>query len=378
MFALDELRNIVHRSRTIERVHGNEVTHDGWLELLHVLAHTCRLKLEDTYGSSLLEEFVGLCIVFWHVVNIHIYAVAQFDILEALFDDSQRLESEEVHLDKTDVLHYVTVILGDEDALLAILVLYGTQWCIFGQVIRTDDDTTGVDTHLAHGVLQLLCIVEHGGNLGLAAINEVLELSHVLVAVLEINLGRFAFLILDVIGESAFGDITLDLIDTSQRNTLYASDIGDSRFGSHGAVGDDVRHACLAVLLCHPVQHFAATCIIKVGINIGEGYTVGIEESLEQQVVLQWVEVGDSQTVGYYRTCGTTTTRTYAHAQLFASCADKVHHDEEVTRETHGLHDMQLEVDTLLLLLGEGLTIALVCAYVGEVAQVVCLQLNAV
>ena len=135
---------------------------------------------------------------------------------------------------------------------------------------------------MAHGVLQLLCIVEHGGNLGLAAIDEVLEFCYVLVAVLEINFGRFAFLILDVIGESAFGDITLDLIDTSQRNTLYASDIGNSRFGSHGAVGDDVRHACLAVLLCHPVQHFAATCIIEVGINIGEGYTVRIEETLEQ------------------------------------------------------------------------------------------------
>ena len=39
---------------------------------------------------------------------------------------------------------------------------------------------------------------------------------------------------------------------------------------------------------------------------------------------------------------------------------------------------MQLEVDTLLLFLGEGLAIALVRTYVGEVAQIVCLQLNAV
>ena len=91
MFALDELRNIVHRSWTIECVHGDEVTHNGRFELLHVLAHTCRLKLEDTDGAALLEEFVGLCVVFWYVVNIHIYTVAQFDILKALFDDSQGL-----------------------------------------------------------------------------------------------------------------------------------------------------------------------------------------------------------------------------------------------------------------------------------------------
>ena len=137
-------------------------------------------------------------------------------------------------------------------------------------------------------------------------------------------------------------------------------------------------HACLAILLRHPVKHLSATCIIEVGINIGEGYTVGVEETLEQQVILQRIEVGDAEAVCYHRTCGTTATRTYAHAQLLAGGANEVHHDEEVTRETHGLHDVQLEVDALLLLLREGVAIALVRTDIGEMAQVVCLQLDTV
>ena len=176
----------------------------------------------------------------------------------------------------------MSVVLRHENALLAVLIFDRTQWRIFGEVIRANDDTAGVDTHLAHGVLQLLCIIEHGGNLGFAAIDEVFEFGYILVAVLEIDFGRFAFLVFDVIGEAAFGDITLDFIDTSEWNALYASDIGNSGFSRHSTIGDDMCHACLAVLLCHPVQHLGATSIVEVGINIGERYTVGVEETLKQ------------------------------------------------------------------------------------------------
>ena len=269
MFAANELWNIVHRSWAIKRVHGNEVAHDGGFELLHVLAHTCRLKLEDTDGASLLEEFVGLRIIFRYVVNIHIYAVAQFDVLQTLFDDSQGLESEEVHLDKTHVLHHVSIVLRNQNTLLRVFIFHRTQWCIFGEVIRTDNHTAGVDTHLANGILQLLCIVEHGGNLGFTAIDKVLEFGYVLIAVLEIDFGRLAFLILNIIRESAFGDIALDFIHASKRYALYASDIGNSRLGSHSTVGNDMCYTCFAVLLCYPIQHFATSCIIEIGINIG-------------------------------------------------------------------------------------------------------------
>ena len=55
----------------------------------------------------------------------------------------------------------------------------------------------------------------------------------------------------------------------------------------------------LAVLLCHPVKHTAAAVVIEVDIYIGQRNTVGIEETLEQQIVLYGVDLRNSETVGY-------------------------------------------------------------------------------
>ena len=50
----DELRDIAHRSRTIQRIHGDEVFEHRRLQFAQVFLHTCRLKLERTYGASFL------------------------------------------------------------------------------------------------------------------------------------------------------------------------------------------------------------------------------------------------------------------------------------------------------------------------------------
>ena len=49
-----ELRNVAHRSRTVQGVHGDEVFKDGGLQLAQVFLHTSRLKLECADGAALL------------------------------------------------------------------------------------------------------------------------------------------------------------------------------------------------------------------------------------------------------------------------------------------------------------------------------------
>ncbi len=65
----------------------------------------------------------------------------------------------------------------------------------------------------------------------------------------------------------------------------------------------------------------------------------------------------DTQAIGHRRTGSRTTSRTYRHAQLMTGGIDKVLHNQEVSRETHRLHDVQLKVHTLLHLLRQGFTI---------------------
>ena len=107
----------------------------------------------------------------------------------------------------------------------------------------------------------------------------------------------------------------------------------------------------MPVLVLHPFQHSPAAVIVEVGIDIRQGDTVGIQETLEQQIVLQRVYLRDAQTIGNHRTGSRTTSRADHHAQLVAGRVDKVLNDEEVARETHRLHDVQLETDTLYHLL---------------------------
>ena len=112
-----------------------------------------------------------------------------------------------------------------------------------------------------------------------------------------------------------------------------------------------MRHMRLAILTTHIVQHFSSTAIFEIGIDIRQRYTVRIEETLEQEVILQRVQIGDLQTVGYYRSGCTTTTRAYRHVQFFAGSADEIHNDEEISRKTHLDDGVQFELNPLFQLL---------------------------
>ena len=112
-----------------------------------------------------------------------------------------------------------------------------------------------------------------------------------------------------------------------------------------------MRHMRLAILTTHIVQHFSSTAIFEIGIDIRQRYTVRIEETLEQEVILQRVQIGDLQTVGYYRSGCTTTTRAYRHVQLFARRADEIHHDEEISRKTHLDDGVEFELNPLFQLI---------------------------
>ena len=54
-----------------------------------------------------------------------------------------------------------------------------------------------------------------------------------------------------------------------------------------------MRDLFLAVFLRHPVQDASASVVVEVNVDIGERDTVGIQETLEQQVVGDRVDLRD-------------------------------------------------------------------------------------
>ena len=59
LFAGDERGDVVHRSRPIEGIHGDQVLKFRGLKLFQVFLHTGGLKLERTGGASFAIELIG-------------------------------------------------------------------------------------------------------------------------------------------------------------------------------------------------------------------------------------------------------------------------------------------------------------------------------
>ena len=139
-----------------------------------------------------------------------------------------------------------------------------------------------------------------------------------------------------------------------------------------------MRHLVVSILIFHPFQHAPASVVVKVGINIGQRYTVGVKETFEKQVVLDGVNLRYAQTIGHNRACGRPTSGANHHVQFVLCRVDKVLHDEEVARKTHCLHNVQLKVHTLAHFLCKRFAIQFLCPIVCQLSQIVGLKLYSI
>ena len=109
--------------------------------------------------------------------------------------------------------------------------------------------------------------------------------------------------------------------------------------------------------------------VFEVYVDIRHGDAVRVEETLEQELVSDRIQVRDFQAVSDDGTGGGASARPH-HAPHCARRGDVVLDDQEVVREAHPADGLELEVDALLLFGGQRLAVPLVRARVGEVAQV--------
>ena len=168
LFTLDELRDIIHWSGSVEGIHGDEVTNDGRFQFTQVFLHTGGLELEDSHRAAFLEELIGQLIVNRYMVDVDINAACFLDVTQTFFDDRQGNQTEEVHLDQPHTFYHMSVVFGHEYAFLAVLIFDGTQGREVGQVVCADDDATGMYAHLADRTFEACRVLEHRLGVGVA------------------------------------------------------------------------------------------------------------------------------------------------------------------------------------------------------------------
>ena len=84
-----------------------------------------------------------------------------------------------------------------------------------------------------------------------------------------------------------------DLVDFGIRDFHHAADIADGRFGAERAKRNNLAHMIVAVFVDHVIDDFAAPVHAEIHIDIRQRDALRIEESLEQQTIDEWIEIGN-------------------------------------------------------------------------------------
>ena len=188
VFAVDEVGDVVHRSRTVKGVHGDEVLERGRLELAQVLLHARRLELERTDGASLAVQFIGGGIVDVDGVDVYLQSQTQADVLDGLLDDGECLQSEEVHLDQSGVFDDRAFVLCHQYFLSGVLVVGRTDGYPVGDVVTADDGAAGMHAGIADVAFQHPGILDGVAQDGVGRCLRLLQLRDIFDGIRQVDL----------------------------------------------------------------------------------------------------------------------------------------------------------------------------------------------
>ena len=382
-FPGDEVRDVVHRTRTVERIHRDEVSETLRMQFPQPLLHTRRFKLEHDGGVTAAVELVGLPVVLRDGLYVDVYPVPHLDVVQGLVYDGQGYEAQEVHLEHTHVLDVVPVVLGGPALLLGGLVLRKTDGYVVGEVTPADDGRAGVHSDLTYASLKLEGIVEHLLLKVGTVLEYVLELRHQTVAVLQVDLHAVLLqaLLEEFLREHLLSrmlrvvhfDLLLDLLETGfelvqlrierillldllrkpvghqlgQPHRIVDREMADSGHVLYGALcghcaeGDDPGHMVCGILLLHIAVRRLE--VLEIDVDIRHADTVRVQEALEQQGVLDRVQIGDFQAICHHGARSGTSSRPHQRT-CRPGCRNIILDYEEVVRETHTAYGLELEV----------------------------------
>ncbi len=304
------------------------------LQALDQVLHAAGFELEDGRRLAALQQRVRRRVV--HRQRGHVERrlagrrAPGVDRAHGPVDDRERAQAEEVELDEARGFDVVLVELRDD----AGAALFAIERREVRQHRRRDDDAARVRAGVAHQAFERARHVD--------------QLAHVVFVL--VALAQLLFLVERVVERDAEfeRDQLGDAVGEPVAQALHARDVAHDRLRRHGAVGDDLRDALAPVALRDVIDDPVAAFHAEVDVEVGHRHALGVQETLEQQVVVQRVEVGDAERVRHERAGARTTARPDRHAVL-ARPADEVRDDQEVARESHLADDVEFAGEAALV-----------------------------
>ena len=263
-------------------------------------------------------------------VDVDVDVLGPLDFVEGVADERERAQTEEVHLQEADALDLLHRPLRDDFVLLTLV-----ERNELGQRLRRDHDAGGVHRGVTSHALQPS---RHAEQLPdpLVLLFHLLEDGILLEGLLERHVQG---------GWHGLGD----LVGVGVGNVHDARDIADHSARLHRPEGDDLRDVLAAVFAGHVVDHFAAAPFAEIDVDVGQRDTLGIEKALEDEVVLDRIDVGDSQAVGN-KAAGRGPSARPDRDRFLARVADEVPDNQEVPRVLHLLDHLDFIGESPLVL----------------------------
>ena len=364
VLARHEAGDEVHGAGAVQRVERNQVFQPRGLGVAQHALHAAAFKLEHGLGLAVLEQPVGGRVIQRNVLEgkVGLPRVALHDELARQFQNGERGQAQKVELHQAYGLHVVLVVLAHRRLAAGLLV----ERAEVGELARRNQHATGVHAHVARHTLELLRQLDERAHVVflLQALGQ--QRLHgdgvVVLVALFLGLGR-------VLQCDRHARLVRDELGNAVAETVgeieHAPHIADGRARRHGAESGNLAHRVLAVFVLHVVDDAVPVGLAEIDVEVGHGHPLGVQETLEQQVVLQRVEVGDLERIGHQRTGARAAPRPYRAAVVLGPL-DEVAHNEEVAREPHFQDGVELELQPLLVARALGLALGV---FGVEVAQ---------
>ena len=317
------VRAHAHGPGAVQRESGHDVIEAGWFHAFQQLTHATGVQLEHAQGVAARKKFVGGHVLGFQGFQVQVNAAVGFDVFNAVADNGEVAQPQEVHFQQANGLTGGVRPAGDQRAVGRPLP-HGDA---VEQRHARHNHGTGVHAGLPNDALQPprgFVNVTHIG----VILNEPAHLTGFAIA--------FVFWVHDAGQRNIFGH--------DRRRQCLGNAIGDlvaglpkerargifqRLFCFHRAKGDHLRDFILAPVVGSVANHFAAPTVVKVNINIGCGGAFRVEEPLKQQAVFNRVNVRDGQRIRHQSTGSGTTAR--PHANTNGACVlNQIRHDEEV------------------------------------------------
>ena len=321
MTALDKARYGIHRAGTVKRNNRNYIVYTLGAQILKHLLHPRRLKLENSCGVAARDKLKGLFIVKWYLFNVEI-RLKFLDLGFGIVYNRQVSQSQEVELEKSEVGNGVHIKLRDYRTVA------DRQRHVLTDRLIGNYHACRVNRNISGHSFKRNC-----------GVDKLLYLLRAVVKLLKLGKTEGVFQCDSKLARNSL----CHHVNVGIGHSHSSSAVAYRRLCRKSTKGNYLRHVFSAVFSRHVFDNLVAAIIAEIHINIGHTYSLGIEESLKEQVEFDRINIGDSKQICYKASRARSTSGAYGYVGILCK-SNVILHDKEIVGVSHGIYNGKLVI----------------------------------